>query len=73
MELKERDSKLITALGRFGSIGFTMAGCLLLGLAVGIMLDNFFKTSPLLTIVFLIFGIALGLFNMIRKGLPRNL
>jgi F0F1-type ATP synthase assembly protein I len=72
MDTKGADNKLIAALGRLGSIGFTMAGCILLGLAIGVMLDNFFGTSPLLTIIFLLFGIAIGLFNMIKKGLPRN-
>lgn len=48
------------------SIGIYLVLSTFAGLAIGYFLDSFFKTSPWLTIVFLIIGIITGFRELIR-------
>lgn len=51
-------------LAAMGALGFTLVGCTFLGLFAGYYLDRWLKTSPLFTILLLLFGIAAGLINI---------
>ena len=46
------------------SIGISMVLATFIGLYIGIWLDDFFSTTPWLTIIFLLFGIAAGFRNI---------
>jgi ATP synthase protein I len=48
------------------SIGFALVTPVILGVLVGMWLDNRFKTSPTWTIVLLLLGIVAGFTQMIR-------
>ncbi len=48
------------------SVGIQLVVSIFIGLAFGIYLDSKFGTSPLFTIIFLLFGIAAGFMNLFR-------
>ncbi|MBI5493055.1 MAG: AtpZ/AtpI family protein [Deltaproteobacteria bacterium] len=61
---------LFKNLAMLSSMGITMVASTFIGLLIGIYLDRFFSTKPVLTIIFLIFGIIAGfknMFDMIKK------
>lgn len=61
---------LFKNLAMLSSIGIAFVAATFIGLAIGIYLDRYFGTSPWLTIIFLIFGIAAGfknVYDMIKK------
>jgi ATP synthase protein I len=45
----------------YGTLGLEMGLSVAIGLAMGYYLDRFFNTSPILTLVFLVFGIVAGM------------
>jgi len=45
----------------YGSLGLEMGLCVAIGLGMGYYLDRFFKTAPILTLVFLVFGLVAGM------------
>ena len=49
--------------------GFALTMIVIIGVCVflGIKLDEFINTSPLFTIIFSVFGIFAGIFNLIRS------
>ena len=51
-------------LATVGSLGFTLVGCTFLGLFAGYNLDRWLKTSPWLTVLLLLVGIAAGFLNI---------
>lgn len=59
-------------MGAAGSLGFTLVASTFVGLAAGYFLDNWLDTSPWFTVIFLIFGIVAGFFNMIHYGLTHK-
>ncbi len=54
---KETFASLMT----YGTLGIEMGVSLGVGLALGHYLDRFFGTSPVLTIIFTIFGLVAGM------------
>ncbi len=61
---------LFKNLAMLSSMGITMVASTFIGLLIGIYLDRLFSTKPVLTIIFLIFGIIAGfknMFDMIKK------
>ena len=44
-------------------LGLVVVGTILAGLVIGYFIDKKFETSPVFTVVFIVFGIAAGLFN----------
>jgi ATP synthase protein I len=56
--MKEEDKKYLRDLANASTLGIQVALCIFLGLAIGLWLDSKFGTSPWLTIVFLLFGLA---------------
>ena len=50
----------------YGTLGLEMGLCVAIGLAMGIYLDRVFNTAPILTLVFLIFGLVAGMKALYR-------
>jgi ATP synthase protein I len=62
------------ALGELSTIGLTLVIATVIGLAGGYYLDRWLGTSPWLTLIGLLFGIAAGFVNLFRavKRAERN-
>ena len=62
---KKKPSNTIRELAYYSSLGLSVALSIFIGLFMGVWLDKKFDTSPILTLVFLGFGIAAGFRNLI--------
>jgi ATP synthase protein I len=62
--MEEKDRKLIRMLGVLSTVGLTMVFATVIGLYVGLKLDEWLGTSPWLTALFLLLGIAAGFRNL---------
>ncbi len=51
----------IASLMTYGTLGLEMGISLAIGLAMGYYLDRYFGTAPILTIIFMIFGLIAGM------------
>lgn len=68
--MEEKDRRFIRLLGVLSTVGITLVAATVIGYFLGALLDRTFGTSPWLTILFLVFGIAAGfknLFDQARK------
>jgi ATP synthase protein I len=54
-------TEIFKALLTYGTLGLEMGLSVAIGIGIGYFLDRRFETSPILSIVFLMFGIAAGL------------
>lgn len=57
------------------SLALILPSSIAVGLAIGYLLDHWFKTEPYLLLIWLVFGIISGLLNLfrgIRKYLREN-
>lgn len=54
----------------YSNLGFEMAALIAAGVFGGIKLDKLAGTSPLLTVVFSLAGVALSMYLLIKKTLP---
>jgi ATP synthase protein I len=69
--MEEKNRKFIRMLGVLSTVGITLVAATVIGYFIGFYLDRLFGTSPWLTILFLLFGIAAGfknLFDAARKA-----
>lgn len=62
---KEKD-KAFRDLYLISMVGVQLVVSILVGLAIGIYLDGKFGTSPIFTLIFLLFGIGAGFINFFR-------
>ena len=62
--MKRETRRAWRELAYFGSIGFSVALSIFIGLGVGVYLDRRFETSPWCTLVFLVLGIAAAFRNI---------
>lgn len=72
--MKKETRHYIKELAYFSTIGLSVALSIFIGLAIGVYLDRRWNTSPWLTLIFLLLGIAAGYKNIglaIKKS--RNL
>lgn len=64
--MEEKDRKLIRMLGVLSTVGITLVAATVIGLFIGLKLDQFFGTSPWLTGLFLLFGLIAGFRNLFQ-------
>ena len=62
--MEEKDRKLIRMIGVLSTVGLTLVFATVIGLYLGIKLDEWLGTSPWFTAVFLFLGIAAGFRNL---------
>jgi ATP synthase protein I len=62
--MAEERRQLYKSLGFLSSLGISMVAATIIGLAMGYYLDIWLGTSPWLTMLFLVFGIAAGFRNL---------
>jgi ATP synthase protein I len=55
---------------RLTGIGFYIAACILIGILVGLWLDNKLGTTPLFILLGVLVGLALALFGVYRMVRP---
>ncbi len=63
---QDSNREWIRALGSISSIGFLILISVGVGLVIGLWLDKKFDTSPWLTFVFTLIGLAAGLYESIK-------
>ena len=54
------------AWAEYSTIGIMFPASIAVGLALGYFLDQLFKTSPYLLIMFTLYGVAAGFWNLIK-------
>ena len=59
-------STVFSDLLKFGTLGLEMGASVVIGLLIGIYLDRRFASEPWLTLVFLGFGFAAAVRNLLR-------
>lgn len=50
----------------YSSIGLSVAFAIFIGLFIGVGLDRYFETSPIFTLIFIVFGVLAAFSNIIR-------
>lgn len=67
MSLKKVNmAKDLSKLGTFSSFGFIIISNVLIGIIIGAFLDNLFDTKRILLVIFLMLGVASGIYNGFR-------
>ena len=62
--MDEKDRKLIRMVGVLSTVGLTLVFATVIGLFIGLKLDQWLGTSPWLTALFLVFGLVGGFRNL---------
>lgn len=62
--MDEKDRKLIRMVGVLSTVGLVLVFATVIGLYIGLKLDEWLGTSPWLTGIFLFIGIAAGFRNL---------
>ncbi len=73
--MKEKDRNLIRSLGVLSTVGITLVAATVIGLYIGLKLDEWLGTSPWLTALFLALGLFAGfknLFTYVKKSQDVN-
>ena len=72
MQQGQQDRPLLRQLIDASSVGLQLVISTFVGFAIGYFLDRFFKTSPWLTIIFLIIGIVAWFLELLRIARKQN-
>lgn len=62
--MKRETYRTLRQLAYYSSIGLSMALAIFIGLAVGVYLDQKWDSSPWMTLIFMVLGIAAGYKNL---------
>ncbi len=62
--MKKETRRTVKELAYYSSLGLSVSLAVFIGLAIGVLLDRYLNTSPWLTLIFLVFGIAAGFRNI---------
>ena len=74
-EINEKKSgSNVTSIGKALKISTELVAAVVVGSIIGFLLDSWFGTKPLLTIIFFIMGVAAGIINVIKtaKKMQKN-
>ena len=66
--LDKDDKKKGVFLGNAFKLGTELVAAVVVGTIIGFILDNWFDTTPILIIVFFLFGAAAGIMNVFRAA-----
>ncbi len=66
MQHGQEEKPLLRQLIDASSVGLQLVISTFVGFAIGYFLDRFFNTSPWLTIIFLLIGIAAGFLELLK-------
>ncbi len=78
MSISEDKKDVVKSLLSYSSLGLEMGLSVVIGIGIGYFLDYYFKTSPYLTIIFMLFGIVAAfktiymLLKKVKKEDERN-
>ena len=64
--MPDNEPSVLRQLARLSTIGVSLVAATAIGLAIGYGLDRWLGTSPWLTLIFTLFGIAAGFLNLFR-------
>jgi ATP synthase protein I len=64
--MPDEEPSLLRQLARLSTIGISLVAATAIGLLIGYGLDRLLGTSPWLTMLFTLFGIAAGFLNLFR-------
>lgn len=64
--MKSEDKKFLKQIAWASTIGLEVALSIFIGLGIGYWLDKRFDTTPTLSLVFLVLGVAAGFLNYYR-------
>ena len=62
--MKKETRRTFKELAYYSSLGLSVSFAIFIGLAIGVLLDRKFDTSPWFTLIFLVLGIAAGFRNI---------
>jgi ATP synthase protein I len=62
--MKRETRRYIKDMAYYSSLGLSIALSVFIGLGIGVYLDKVFDTGPVLTLIFLVLGIAAGYRNI---------
>ena len=66
------EKPLLKQLVEASAVGIQLVLCTFVGFAIGYFLDKVLKTFPWLTVIFLIFGIVSGFYELLRVAKKQN-
>lgn len=72
MPEKEPEKPLFKQLLEASSVGIQLVLSTFVGFAIGYYLDKLFKTSPWLTVIFLLLGIFAGFYDLVKVARKQN-
>jgi ATP synthase protein I len=72
MPEKEPEKPLFRQLLEASSVGIQLVLSTLVGFAIGYYLDKWLKTSPWLTVIFFLLGVAAGFHDLVRVAKKQN-
>lgn len=71
--MPDEEPSVLRQIARLSTVGVALVAATFIGLGIGYALDRWLGTSPWLTMVFTLFGIAAGFLNLFRElGLIRR-
>lgn len=66
--MEEKDRRFFRLIGVLSTVGITLVAATFIGYFLGFLLDRWLGTSPWLTVIFLVFGIAAGFKNLFDQA-----
>ena len=67
-----KDVQSVSKIGIAFKMSTELVAAVLVGTIIGFILDNWFGTKPLLTIIFFIMGVAAGILNVFKSAKKMN-
>jgi len=63
----QKKNKDFKDFGTFLKLGVELISAIIVGLVIGLFLDNYFQSKPIFLFIFLILGFAAGIMNVFRS------